>query len=73
MQQRFPAARVVLGDSEDFLAPVRQANPDLILLGYDQQLPPGVTEADLHVPVERIQGHEPHRYKSSLMRTSKED
>ena len=45
-----------------------RVQPDLILLGYDQQLPPGVTEADLLCPVERLEAFEPHVHKSSLRR-----
>jgi FAD synthetase len=66
MERAFPGVTVMLGDREDFLAPVRKVKPDLILLGYDQKLPPGVFDADLQVPVERLPAHEPHRFKSSL-------
>lgn len=66
LKKKFPAITVILGDPQDFLAPVRSVNPDLILLGYDQILPPGVSEMDLKVPVERLLGHETHRWKSSL-------
>jgi FAD synthetase len=64
----FPDVHVRLGDEGgDFLAPVRKFAPDLILLGYDQQLPPGVTEADLGCAVERLEGFQPDKYKSSLL------
>lgn len=63
----FPDANVRLGDDQDFLSPIRKFTPDLILLGYDQRLPPGVTDADLPCPVERLAAHEPHKYKSSLL------
>lgn len=66
---RFPRATVILGnDAGDYLAPVRSVTPDLILLGYDQKLPPGVTERDLPCPVERAEAYQPERFKSSLMR-----
>jgi len=64
----FPSATVMLGDPDDFLSPVRSVRPDLILLGYDQQLPPGVTDADFPCPVERLPAFEPHLHKSSLRR-----
>ncbi len=64
----FPLAEVLLGDADDFLAPVRAVSPDLILLGYDQRLPPGVREEDLGATVERLPAFEPHRHKSSLVR-----
>ena len=58
---------VLLGDATDFLVPVRSVKPDLILLGYDQRLPPGVTDADFPCPVERLPGFQPEKYKSSLL------
>ncbi len=68
VREAAPAAVVVLGDSADFLAPVRQLQPDLILLGYDQLLPPGVSDVDFPCLVERLPAFEPGRYKSSLLR-----
>lgn len=64
----FPSAHVLLGNPDDFLAPVREVQPDLILLGYDQKLPPGVTEEDLGVPVKRLEPFHPEIHKSSLRR-----
>lgn len=64
----FPAANVTLGHPTDFLVPVRAAKPELILLGYDQQLPPGIQEEDLGAPVERLEAFEPHIHKSSVRR-----
>ena len=69
LKQAFPKAEVILGDPNDFLAPVRAIKPDLILLGYDQKLPPSVTEKDLHCPIERLGAFEPEKWKSSLRRT----
>ncbi len=69
IEREFPDAVVMLGsDDGDYLKPVREVKPDLILLGYDQKLPPGVVEADLPCPVERLPSFEPEKYKSSLMR-----
>ena len=68
LQNAFPAVTAVLGDPEDFLRPVREIMPDLILLGYDQQLPPGVTEEDLPCPVERLPSFRAEEFKSSLRR-----
>ena len=64
----FPSVHPVLGDPTDFLKPVSDIAPDLILLGYDQQMPPGVTESDLPCAVERVEAFEPGKYKSSLRR-----
>ncbi len=68
LQAAFPSVTVLLGDAKDFLRPVRDIKPDLILLGYDQKLPPGVGEADFPCPVERLPAFEPERFKSSLRR-----
>ncbi len=65
----FPEAQVRLGSGDgDFLAPVRDVQPDLIVLGYDQGLPPGVTETDFPCQVERLPAFEPDKWKSSLLR-----
>lgn len=69
LQNAFPEVHARLGDTEDFLIPVRAINPDLILLGYDQKLPPGVEEKDLPCPVERLAAFEPEKWKSSLKRS----
>lgn len=70
IEEIFPDAHVVLGDSTDFLKPVRALAPDLILLGYDQLLPLGVRAEDLPCPTERITAFEPEKYKSSIQRSS---
>lgn len=67
----FPKAKVILGDAADYLTPVKAAQPDLILLGYDQKLPPGVDQGDLKCAVERLPPFEPEKYKSSLKRGQK--
>ena len=71
IRSAFPSVTPILGDPEDFLVPVRSIKPDLILLGYDQQLPPGVSEGDLPCPVERLPGYRPEEFKSSLRKSSK--
>lgn len=68
IEEAFPDAHVVLGDSDDFLKPVHKIRPDLILLGYDQKLPPHVSEEDLPCPIERLPAFRPDVYKSSLRR-----
>ena len=68
IQEKFPKANVVLGTSGDYLQPVKAIAPDLILLGYDQKLPPGVGLEDLPCSVERLEAFEPERFKSSLRR-----
>ncbi|OGJ64450.1 hypothetical protein A3C37_05210 [Candidatus Peribacteria bacterium RIFCSPHIGHO2_02_FULL_53_20] len=66
IQEKFPEANIVLGDSEDYLKPVLAIAPDVILLGYDQKFPPGVRLKDLPCPVERLVAFKPKEYKSSL-------
>ncbi len=68
VQAAVPEAQVRLGDTEDYLLPVREIAPDLILLGYDQRLPPGVEESSFPCPVERLPAFHPEKYKSSLMK-----
>lgn len=63
-----PEADVVLGDTDDFLAPVRAVDPDLILLGYDQDFPPGVKQEDMPCEVERLPAFHPETYKTSIIR-----
>lgn len=72
IKEAFPQATVMVGNASDFLAPVREVQPDLILLGYDQKLPPGITEADLGAPVERLEAFEPEIHKSSIRRMNAE-
>lgn len=64
----FPSIRVVAGDASDMQSAIRAIQPDLILLGYDQQLPPGMDESLLGVPTRRLRPHYPSRFKSSLLR-----
>ena len=68
IRRAFPSASVVLGTENDFLQPIRDYKPDLLLFGYDQRLPPGITEKDLLCPVERAEAFQPKKYKSSLMK-----
>lgn len=68
LQRAFPEVKARLGDLEDFLTPVREIKPDLIFLGYDQKLPPGVSPSDLPCQIERLPAFEPQKWKSSLRR-----
>lgn len=69
IKKAFPSSHPVLGDPDDFLVPVKEIKPDLIFLGYDQKLPPGVLEKDLPCPIERLDAFEPEKWKSSLRRS----
>lgn len=72
LRKVFPHIHSLLGHPEDFLVPVRSIRPDLILLGYDQHLPPGIHEVDLPYPFERLPAFHPEKYKSSLRRCLQE-
>ncbi|HCI04339.1 MAG: adenylyltransferase/cytidyltransferase family protein [Candidatus Peribacteraceae bacterium] len=67
IREEFSEADIRLGDSDDYLKPIEDIKPDLILLGYDQKLPPGVSESDIPCPIERIEAHKPEEFKSSLL------
>jgi len=66
IKKTFPRFRVVPGSSKDFLKPVMSIRPDLIFLGYDQKMPPGLRLNDLKCKVRRARAFKPHQYKSSL-------
>lgn len=72
IREAFPDAHVALGDPTDFRAPLAAIQPDLVLLGYDQKLPPGVSPDDIHCAIERLPAFKPTKYKSSLLRQSKD-
>jgi FAD synthetase len=72
IERLFPGVTAVLGDPDDFLAPVRAANPDVILLGYDQKLPPGMDPAHLRCGIERAESFQPEIHKSSIRRAQQE-
>ncbi len=68
VQEAFPDVTVVLGDLEDPMKVVREHNPDLVCLGYDQI---GFSERLMKefpdLPVVRIEAFHPEKYKSSLV------
>ncbi|MBP9773880.1 MAG: adenylyltransferase/cytidyltransferase family protein [Candidatus Peribacteraceae bacterium] len=68
LQSQYPIYTIALGDPQDFMVPITHYKPDLILLGYDQQMPPGVSIDDLPCPIERLAAFEPEKHKSSLRR-----
>ncbi len=74
VQAAFPDARVLLGELDDRFLPVVTLRPDLVLLGYDQQFPPGIEERDFAeagIAIERLPPFKPEKYKSSLLRKQK--
>jgi FAD synthetase len=68
IQDAYPDAHIVLGDAQDFRRPLHDICPDLVLLGYDQALPPGVVIEDFPCLVQRLPPFHPDKYKSSLRR-----
>ncbi len=68
LAKSFPEATVLSGDIEDYLKPVRDIAPDLIVLGYDQQIPPGISEKELGCKTHRAAPFDPDIHKSSLRR-----
>jgi len=71
IKKTFPDAQVQLGDPKNFLQPLKDIQPNVILLGYDQSLPPGITEEELGVAVERMKPFHPEKYKSSILRAKR--
>jgi len=69
LEQEYPSAKTILGDSNNFTAVLEVVKPDLVILGYDQKLPPGVSERDFICPVERLNAYHPDKYKSSTKRS----
>lgn len=37
----------LIGDEDDFRIPLHKIKPDIIFLGYDQKIPPGISKRDL--------------------------
>ncbi|MBT4120164.1 MAG: adenylyltransferase/cytidyltransferase family protein [Candidatus Peribacter sp.] len=68
LKAAFPDAYIQLGDADDYLKPVRDISPDIIVMGYDQKLPPGISESDLECSIEVAKPYKPEEHKSSLRR-----
>lgn len=65
--------KVVLGLKGNRLAVLKKYQPDIIALGYDQQvdekaLQAGLLALDLKTKIKRLKSYYPEKYKSSLMR-----
>jgi len=68
IEDAFPDARVVLGSAHSFLDPLLRHRPDILLLGYDQSLPPNVNVGDIQAEIRRAEAHDPEHNKSSIWR-----
>jgi len=63
------ADRVILGDKKDFLKVIRGHKPDVLGFGYDQQVNIDELKAQFpHTEMVRLKSHEPHKYRSSLIK-----
>lgn len=65
------ADRVILGDEKDFLKVIRDHKPHVLGFGYDQRV--NIEELKVqfpHIEMVRLKSHEPHRYKSSLIKAN---
>ena len=63
---------VILGDFDDRMQPIKQVQPDVICLGYDQyffidKLEAYLAENNLDIPVMRMKPYNPEKYKSSKL------
>lgn len=69
-----PVDRVFVGSARNFLASVRRANPDLVVLGYDQagDWEERLRRAGIDARVARCPSYHGHRLKSSRIRADLE-
>lgn len=68
--------KVVLWDLEDMYLPVKEYNPDVIALGYDQEvfvqgLERLLFDEWLDIKIVRLNSYKPDQYKSSILREKK--
>lgn len=61
-----PVDVAILGSEEDFMIPVRRINPDIIFLGYDQEMPPPLKGRIKNIEVKKLNVFY-RGYKTSLM------
>lgn len=63
------ADKVLLGDLKDKLKAIREEKPDIIALGYDQQIPVDnlAKEVGEGVKLVRLESYKPELYKSSKL------
>lgn len=68
VQEEFPDVTVVLGYLDDHMRVIREHQPDVVCLGYDQV---GFSERLKNefpdLPIERLESFHPEKYKSSKM------
>lgn len=62
--------KVKMGDAEDFAQVLREENPDILALGYDQKIPaqiPDFSQKFPQIKIVEISAHKPEKYKTSLL------
>ncbi len=67
------ADKVILGSTDNYLAPIIEERPDIIGLGYDQisyteNLERDLAAAGLNCKIIRLEPYYPEKYKSSLFK-----
>ncbi len=60
--------KAYLGDLENFMKIPLLIQPDIIALGYDQQIPKKLKKTLPNTKIVRMQPHYPEQYKSSIFR-----
>lgn len=62
--------KVVIGDEQNFAKILHDLKPDILALGYDQEIPAQITDFSQQYPqiqVVKISSHKPHIYKTTLL------
>ncbi len=67
----FPKAKVILGDENDIFAPIYEFEPDVLVFGYDQYIPPNLEEKFPNICTRKIGPHHERVFKSSIIRSMK--
>ncbi len=62
------ADTVLIGEMGDIFTVVEKIKPDILALGYDQNLPPSFEERFPHIKVIRLLAKNPKQWKSSVFR-----
>jgi FAD synthetase len=71
VQELKTVTKAVLGNEDDYYKIIEQLQPDIICLGYDQHpmnVEQELKKRNLNPKILTLESHEPHIYKSSLMK-----
>ncbi|PID84496.1 hypothetical protein CSB09_00540 [Candidatus Gracilibacteria bacterium] len=70
----FRDARVILGNENDILEPIREYMPDMLVFGYDQMVPLDAIKKEFpNIAITRIDGFQTQKWKTSLLRKEYEE